>query len=53
MEKLSKISAKHREILRESLEEFVRNSYNNSTKKKNFTRIYPAEGSNQYDIYFE
>lgn len=40
LEQLSKINAKHREILRDTLEEFQRS---NNT---NFTRIYPAPGSN-------
>jgi|JI10StandDraft_1071094.scaffolds.fasta_scaffold411215_1 hypothetical protein len=44
-EKIFKISAKHREILRESCEEFERGS--------NFTRIFPAFGSHIYDQYFE
>ena len=44
-EKLSKVSAKHREILKETLEEF--------TRVKNFTRIYPVSGSNYYDKFFE
>ncbi len=39
IEKLSKVSAKHRELLREHLEEFSRNS------KNNFTRVYPAPGT--------
>lgn len=47
IEKLSKVSAKHRELLREHLEEFARN------KKNNFTRVYPSPGSNHYDMYFE
>ena len=68
MEKLSKISAKHRELLREHLEEFcmmrhyenpVTGNVNltavqgNNKKKTNFTRIFPAPGSNQYDMYFQ
>jgi hypothetical protein len=62
MERLSKISAKHRELLREHLEEFcVMRSFVNvsqhqllSTKvrRHNFTRIFPAPGTNQYDMYF-
>jgi hypothetical protein len=47
LEKLSKVSAKHRDIMRDTLEEIQRN------KKKNFTRIYPSPGTNTYDIYFE
>jgi hypothetical protein len=40
---LSKISAKHRELLRDHLEEFSRN------RKNNFNRIFPAPGSIYYD----
>ena len=47
IEKLSKVSAKHRELLREHLEEFSRNN------KNNFTRVYPATGTSCYDIFFE
>ena len=47
LEKLSKISVKHRDILKDTLDEFSRN------KKKNFTRIYPTPGSNYYDQFFE
>ena len=47
VEKMSKISAKHRELLREHLEEFSRN------KKHNFTRVYPSPGSSIYDVYFD
>lgn len=63
MEKLSKISAKHREILREHLEEFclMRNyvnpvlSHSQALARRacNFTRIFPAPGTNQYDMYFQ
>ena len=44
-ERLSKVSAKHREILKETLEEFAR--------VKNFTRIFPVTGSNYYDKFFD
>jgi hypothetical protein len=46
-EKLSKISAKHRDQLREHFLEFERNS------KSNYTRIFPASGTIGYDVYFE
>jgi hypothetical protein len=42
---LIKISAKHREVIRESFEEFERS--------KNFTRIFPSNGCNIYDKFFE
>ena len=44
-EKLSKLSAKHRDIVREALEEFGR--------CKNFTRIFPVSGTHYYDKFFE
>jgi len=44
-EKIFKISAKHREIIRDCCEEFER--------AKNFTKIYPANGGEIYDKYFE
>lgn len=44
-EKIFKISAKHREIIRESCEEFERCN--------NFTRIFPSYGSQIYEKYFE
>lgn len=37
-------TVKHKEILRESLAEY--------TRKGNFIRIYPAKGSENYDVYF-
>jgi hypothetical protein len=65
MEKLSKISAKHREILREHLEEFCLMRHyvnpvithsqlsNVARRSSNFTRIFPAPGTSQYDIFFQ
>ena len=47
LDKLSRVTVKHREILKDALEEFARN------KKRNFTRVYPAPGSNYYDQFFE
>ena len=62
MERLSKISAKHRELLREHLEEFcIMRQFTNipgttqavmRARKHNFTRIFPAPGTNTYDMYF-
>ena len=43
VEKLSKVSAKNRETLREHLEEFARNY------KMNYTRVYPAPGAHIYE----
>lgn len=47
LDRISKISAKHRELLFETLEEFQRN------KTMNFTCIFPSAGSCLYDHYFE
>lgn len=47
IEKLSKVSAKNRELLRDHLEEFTRN------RKLNYTRIFPAPGTNSYEQFFE
>jgi hypothetical protein len=47
LERLSRISAKHREIVFETLDEFQRN------KNLNYTCIYPTAGCHQYDKYFE
>jgi len=48
LEKLSKrISAKHRTVLYEVLGEVERNM------RLNFTRIYPAAGTQQYDKFFD
>jgi hypothetical protein len=47
LDKISKISAKHRSTVFESLSEIERNV------KLNFTRIFPAAGTNFYDRYFE
>ena len=59
MERLSKISAKHRELLREHLEEFclMRQFVNipgslAKARRHSFTRIFPAPGTNAYDVYF-
>ena len=47
LEKISKISAKHRSTVFESLSEIERNV------KLNFTRIFPAAGTDFYDKYFD
>ena len=47
LEKISKISAKHRSILFDFLGETERNT------SLNFTRIYPAPKTDQYDKFFE
>lgn len=47
MERLSRISAKHRELVYETLDEFQRN------KNMNFTCIFPSAGCYQYDKFFE
>ena len=48
LEKLSKrISAKHRTVLFEVLGEIERNV------RLNFTRVYPAAGTQQYDKFFD
>ena len=47
IDRLSKISAKNRELLREHLEELSRN------RKNNYTIIFPAPGTNSYECYFE
>jgi hypothetical protein len=47
LERLSRISAKHRELVYETLEEIQRN------KNMNFTCIFPSAGCYQYDKYFE
>lgn len=47
LERLSRISAKHRELVFETLDEMQRN------KNMNFTCIYPAAGCYQYDRFFE
>jgi hypothetical protein len=47
LEKVSKISAKHRSLLIEVLGEFERNV------RLNFTRVYPAPGTHHYDRFFE
>ena len=44
-EKMTKISAKHREIVKECCDEFER--------ARNFTRVFPSVGSNGYEKYFE
>lgn len=46
LDRLSKISAKHRELVFETLDEFQRN------RTLNYTCIYPAPGSQLYDKYF-
>ena len=43
LERISKISAKHRSLLLEILSEFERNT------RLNFTRIFPAPGCSYYD----
>jgi len=47
LDRLSRISAKHREMVFETLDEFQRN------KNMNYTCIYPTAGCYQYDKYFE
>ena len=47
LEKISKISAKHRSTVFETLSEIERNV------KLNFTRIFPATGTDYYDKYFD
>lgn len=47
LDRLSKVSAKHRELLYETLDEFQRN------RNMNYTCIFPALGSNNYDRYFQ
>jgi hypothetical protein len=47
LERLSRISAKHRELVFETLDELQRN------RTMNFTCIYPSAGCVQYDRYFE
>ena len=47
LERLSRVSAKHREFVYETLDEFQRN------RQMNYTLIYPASGSNRYDKYFD
>ena len=47
LEKISKISAKHRSMVFESVSEIERNV------KLNFTRIFPAAGTDYYDKYFD
>jgi hypothetical protein len=47
LNKISKISAKHRALLFETLWEFERNT------RLNFTRIFPSPGSCYYDQFFE
>lgn len=44
-EKILKVSAKNREIVRECCEEFER--------VNNFTRIFPSNGSQIYEKFFE
>jgi hypothetical protein len=46
-DKLSKVSAKHRGMIFETLDEFNRN------RNLNFTCIYPAPGCSSYDKYFQ
>lgn len=46
LDRLSKISAKHRELVFETLDEFQRN------RNMNYTCIYPAPGSQLYDKFF-
>ena len=45
-DRLSKVSAKHREMVFETLDEFHRN------KTMNYTCIYPSPGSSSYDKFF-
>ena len=47
LEKISKISAKHRSVLTEVLSELERNV------RLNFTRFYPAAGTQHYDRFFD
>ena len=47
LDRLSRISAKHREQVFETLDEFQRN------RNLNYTCIYPAPGCHLYDKYFE
>ena len=47
LDRLSRISAKHRELVFETLDEFQRN------RNLNYTCIYPAPGCHLYDKYFE
>lgn len=47
LEKISKVSAKHRALLFETLWEFERNT------RLNFTRIFPSPGCSYYDPFFE
>jgi len=47
MDRLSRISAKHRELVFESLDEFQRN------RNMNFTCIFPSPGCQLYDKFFE
>lgn len=47
LEKISKVSAKHRALLFETLWEFERNT------RLNFTRIFPSPGCSYYDSFFE
>ena len=46
LERLSKVSAKHRSLILETLGEFERNT------RLNFTRIFPSPGSSYYDQFF-
>jgi hypothetical protein len=47
LDKISRVSAKHRSILFDFLQESERNV------RLNFTRIYPAPNSDYYDRLFE
>lgn len=47
LDRLSRISAKHRELVYETLDEMQRN------KNLNFTCIYPAAGCYLYDRFFD
>ena len=46
LERISKISAKHRSLLLETLSEFERNT------RLNFTRVFPSPGCSYYDQFF-
>ena len=46
LERISRISAKHRSLLLEILSEFERNT------RMNFTRVFPAPGCSYYDQFF-
>jgi hypothetical protein len=47
LERISKVSAKHRSLLYETLSELERNT------RLNFTRIFPSPGCSYYDQFFE